>query len=670
MTESSATSTKALTACPLDCPDACSLEVSIEDGRIAHIAASSVNPGTEGYICNKVRDYGEHVHHGSRIAQPLIRESAKDEAPLFRGASWDEALDLVAERMGAAREAHGGDAIVPVCFGGSNGALTQDSTDELLFGRLGASRVLRTVCAVPTGLASAGLYGGMQGISFEDYEQAQLIVVWGSNPHATGIHLVPHVQRAQKAGAKLVVVDPRRTPLAKKADLHLAVRPGADLPLALAVHRILFEEGGADEDFLGAHTTGADVLRERAKPWTVERAAEETGIDAADIRAFAELYAASSPAVIRCGWGLERSRSGGSAVCAVLALPAVGGKFGVRGGGYTMSNGGAWRDLNPACAPEAGWGRELNMNRLGHDLAELDDPPIDVLFVYNSNLAATNPNQELVRRSLRRGSLFTVVHDQVMTETCELADVVLPATTFLEHADLRKAYGGNSLQLVDPVLEPVGEAWPNYRLFAELAKRMGVWRDGDEDRAEELASRVLAGNDRILTDLKTQGVALTDPPAPIQFVDIHPRTSDGKVHLAPADLDAQTPRGLYGYVEDPGTEASPLALISPATARTISSSLGQLHDDLVPLALHPEDAAARGLADGDPIRAFNDYGEVHTSVALDPTLRRGVASLPKGLWAHNTTNGSTANALAPDTLSDLGGGACYNDARIEVEKAG
>ena len=302
--------------CPLDCPDACSLEVTVEDGRVAKLAATNANPLTEGYLCSKVRGFDRHLYHEKRLRHPLIREGKKGEAS-FRRASWDEALDLVAERMRAVREKHGGEAILPLAYGGSNGMLTDGSTDELLFGRLGASFLLRTVCAVPTKLAQVHLYGSMQGVGFEDYVHAGLIVVWGTNPHATGIHLVPNIQRAQEAGAKLIVVDPVKTPLAKRADLHVPLRPGTDLPVALALHRFLFESGAADGAFLAEHATGVDVLRERAEPWTLERAAGEAGLEVDVLRRFAELYAASNPAVIRCGWGLERSRSGGSAVCAV-----------------------------------------------------------------------------------------------------------------------------------------------------------------------------------------------------------------------------------------------------------------------------------------------------------------------------------------------------------------
>ncbi|MEM7305524.1 MAG: molybdopterin-dependent oxidoreductase [Planctomycetota bacterium] len=653
------------TTCPLDCPDLCSLEVATEEGRVTRIGATSRNPLTNGYLCSKVRGYAKHVYHDTRLHHPMVREGAKGEGR-FRRASWDEALDLVARRLVEARDTHGGDSILPLSYGGSNGLMTDSSTDHLLFARLGACQLLRTVCAVPTGMAARGIYGGMRGVSYPDYAHSKLIVVWGANPHATGIHFVEHVKRAQEAGAKLIVVDPRRIPLARTADLHLPVRPGTDLPVALAVLRRLFREGGADEAFLAQHATGVDALRERAEPWTIERASQEAGLAADDLALFARLFAETSPAVVRCGWGLERNRNGGSAAAAVMSLAAVGGKFGVRGGGFTMSTSGAWALRSPVAAD--GWGRQVNMSRVGRELCERHDPPVQVLFVYNNNPLATLPNQELVRRGLEREDLFTVVSEQVMTDTARYADVLLPATTFLEHVELRKGYGAPLLSLGKPVIDPVGEARPNYEVFAELARRAGVWRDGDPETPEELCAAALAGEAETRATLDRDGFAAADPLCPVQFVDVFPGTPDGKVHLVPPDLDEGAPLGLYGYQEDPATAAYPLALVSPALARLVTSSLGELHTDEVPLDLHPDDAAARGIEDGAPIRVWNDLGEVLTSARVTEEVRPGTCCLPKGLWSHNTANGRTANALSPDTLGDMGGNACYNDARVQVER--
>jgi anaerobic selenocysteine-containing dehydrogenase len=658
-------------ACPLDCPDACSLEVHVEGDRVLAIGGSRVNPLTEGYICSKVRRYPEHVHGPRRVLFPRIREGRKGEGR-FRRAGWDEALDLVAERLSTLARRGAGEAILPLSYGGSNGYLSQDTTDARLFGRLGASRLARTVCAAPSGRAAKGLYGKMAGIAIPDYRHARLIVLWGVNPAVSGIHLLPHIQAAQKSGGKLVVVDPRRTRLADQADVHLQVAPGGDLPLALGVIRWLFANGRADTAFLAAHATGVEELRRRAEGWTLDRAAEASGVPAGQIDAFARLYADCSPAALRCGWGLERNRNGGSAVAAVLALPAVAGKFAVRGGGYTMSNSAIWDlDVQGAAREGPASTREINMNLTGETLLS-GRPPIELLFVYNANPLMTLPEQEKVRRGLLREDLFTVVFDPVMTDTAAYADVVLPATTFLERREISRGYGAYVLQDALPVIPPVGESRPNHEVFAELCRRTAVARPGDPETTEEIAAAVFESSRRsseLREGLERDGFANPEfGMHPVQFVDVFPRTPDRKVHLTPEDLDREAPMGLYGFRAAPVAAEFPLTLISPASDRTISSTLGELRPEPVALAIHPDDAAARGIADGGAVRVFNGSGEVRCRARVDDAMRRGVVFLPKGLWSHNTDNGATASALAPDALADLGGGACFNDARVELER--
>src|SRR6185295_8402603 len=324
------------TACPLDFPDACSLAVTVQHGKVIQIDGSHKNPVTEGYICAKVRKFGERVYGPDRLLHPAVRKGRKGEGH-FKRVTWDEALELIVDRFCRARDEAGAASILPYSYGGSNGWLTQDNLDAQLWRRFGTSRLARTVCAAPTGAANMALYGKMASVTYEDYPEARLIILWGVNPSASGIHLIPYVREAQKRGAKLIVVDPRTTALARSADIHLPIKPGTDVAVALAIHRYLFANGFADVEFLRDHTRGADRLRERAEEWTIERAAETAGVEAAALERLARLYAESAPALIRCGWGLERNRNGGNAAMAVLALPAVGGKFGVRGGGYSMS---------------------------------------------------------------------------------------------------------------------------------------------------------------------------------------------------------------------------------------------------------------------------------------------------------------------------------------------
>jgi anaerobic selenocysteine-containing dehydrogenase len=661
------TMTMVETACPLDCPDACSLAVTVQQGKVVTIDGSRKNPVTDGYICAKVRRFGERVYGPDRLRYPAVRSGRKGSGRFTR-VTWDEAIELVASRFEQAKATAGAESILPYSYGGSNGLLTQDNIDAQLWRRFGTSRLARTLCAAPTGAANMALYGKMPSVTYQDYPDAKLIVLWGVNPSASGIHLIPYVREAQKRGAKLVVIDPRTTALARGADIHLAVKTGTDVVVALAIHRYLFANGYADETFLRQHTSGGDVLKARAEPWTFERAADVSGVDASAIEALATLYAKSSPALIRCGWGLERNRNGGNAALSVLALPAVGGKFGVRGGGYSMSNSASWNiDRTWIDAPEPNT-RIVNMNHLGRALTEYDDPPVNVLFVYNCNPAATVPDQHRVIKGLERENLFTVVFEQVMTDTALYADLLLPNTTFLEAYDFAKGYGPISLDLGRPVIDAVGEARTNADVFGDLCTRLGLLRDDEPSGELDLMVAVLKGLPEPISRDLAAGAMASPPcgPAPVQFVDVFPNTPDKKVHLFPAALDSSTPLGLYRYQPDPQTERYPLALISPASERTISSTLGELPRPDVKLLMHPDDARARGLEENDVVRIFNELGEVHCPLTVAPSIRPGTVSLPKGIWRRSTRNNTTGTALVPDTLTDLGAGACFNDARVQV----
>jgi len=658
------------TVCPLDCPDSCSLDITIQDGRIAAIDGSDLNPITAGYICAKVRRFPERIYGPDRLLYPALRKGPKGFGS-FERVSWDEALNVIAQKLTAVRDTWGGESILPYSYGGSNGLLTQDTSDATLFRRLGSSRLARTVCAAATGAANMALYGKMPSIVYDDFPEARLIILWGVNPAASGIHLVPYIREAQRRGATVVIVDPRTTTLAKQADIHLAVRPGTDLPVALAIHRHLFENGYADGAFLAEHTHHADRLREKALPWTIERAAAEAGILPERLQRVAELYATSSPALVRCGWGQERNRNGGNSSLAILALPAVGGKFGVRGGGYTMSNSAAFGIKTNWIRADDPPTRIVNMNKLGRALTEYNDPPVKALFVYNSNAAVTTPDQTRVLEGLQREDLFTVVFDQVMTDTARYADVILPNTTFLEGYDLARGYGPISLRLGKPAIEAIGESRSNADVFDDLMQRLGIGEASDPHGELEEMLDVLGHLPSPLGDeLRDSGVAT--PPyegRPIQFKTVWPRTPDQKVDLFPDVLDREAPAGLYGYQPDPATQEYPLALISPASERTISSTLAELPRPEVRLLMHPDDAGARSVSDGDGVRVFNAQGEVRCNVQVGTWIRPGTISLSKGLWRRHTANGYTATVFAPDSLTDLGGGACFNDARVQVERA-
>jgi anaerobic selenocysteine-containing dehydrogenase len=608
------------TTCPLDCPDLCALDVAVEEGRLVQIDGRREDPVTSGFICGKVRHFGEHVYGADRLLTPARRVGAKGEAR-FEPISWDEALDWVTSEIRQAQATWGGESILPFSYGGSNGKLTHDALDARFFRRVGASQLARTVCAAPTGRVALEMYGKMHGVAYEDYAAAQLIVIWGANPHAGNIHLVPFLKAARQKGAKLVVVDPRATRLARQADLHLAVRPGTDVVVALSVIHWLFASGRCDAEFLKRHATSVELLRERAARWPFDKAAELAGVSARDLQQLAEWYAASSPAVIRCGWGIERTKSAGSNVAAVLALPAVAGKFGVQGGGYTLSNSGAWKfEAEAAIAEPPPRTRTINMNQLGRALTTAS-PPVSVLFVYNCNPLSTLPNQQLVRAGLAREDLFTIVFDQVLTDTARFADLLLPATTFLEHHDYRAGYGYSEFRHLAPVIDRVGQSRPNYEVFAELCQRMGVARPRDAIEREDWLQTFLGTGEnaeRIRSELATTGTAhLPVGTRPIQFVDVFPGTPDGKIRLCPESLDREAPEGLYHYVRRNRDPQYPLQMISPSTEHRINSTFGQWSRQTAAVELHPADAERRSIREGDLVRAYNELGEVIADCRAD-----------------------------------------------------
>ncbi len=657
------------TTCIMDCPDTCALEVRVEDGKLQSISGSRDHSVTNGFICDKVRQYGQRVYHEDRLLHPMRRAGAKgsDEYVLI---SWDEAIREITERFEEIKQEWGGEAILPYHYGGSNGLLSDGGLDRLYFARLGASRLDKTICAVPTTEVAIGMYGKMPGVPFEAYPDAQAIIVWGANPKASNIHLVPYLRKAKRNGAFVAVVDPWNRFSDNEIDLHLPVRPGTDLPLALAMIRLWHEAGELDDEFLAEEASGLEPLLAQAERWTLDAAAAESGVRAEDIETLARSYADASPAVIRCGWGLERNRNGGQAVAAILAMPALMGKFGVHAGGYTMSNTGAAKVNASRVYGDVDWTtRLINMTSLGEFLNEDQSPPLKGLFVYNCNPAVTVPDQNAVLRGLAREDLFTVVFDQVMTDTAYYADIILPATTFLEQHDLRVGYGNYVVGGIRPVIDPMGEAKPNDEVFSMLARANGFddapfdW-DGETHMRKVAEELSLEGRPANVEALSAGRVDTVDfPDGAIQLRTIMPRTPDGRIHLTPSQLGPQP----YQYEAAEDTEY-PLTLISPATNKMVSSTFGEFNYPVLSVSINPVDAAPRGITDGEVVRVFNELGEVICEARLEERVRPGVASMPKGAWRKSSKNGLTSTALCPTHLNVVGGGACFNDARVEIAR--
>jgi anaerobic selenocysteine-containing dehydrogenase len=644
------------TACPLDCPDTCSLSVTVESGRLVDVDAGPGNPLTDGFICQKVKHHARRVYAPERVLTPLVRSGPKG-AGVFRPVSWDEAIDLVAERLRDAAARFGAESVVPYVYNSSAPAM-QNLLVDRFFKRLGASRVDHTICAATHGMAWAEMFGGMLSADPRDVVHARLIVVWGANPTVSNVHFPPLVNEARRAGARLIVVDPRRTAMARRADRHLAPLPGTDVVLALAMAAHLERAGLLDHAFIDQHTEGIDEFMAAARHWTPDAAEEICGVAAADIVGAAEELAASRPAYFRIGWGLERNRNGGSACAAAFALPLLTGQFGVVGSGIFASLSAATPLTTGPSDPaerHTPRPRHINMNRLGAMLCDRElDPRIAVLFVQGANPAASNPNQHAVHAGLARDDIFTVVHDQVLTDTARFADVVLPATTHFEARDVAASYGAYVLQETPAVIDRVGESRTNNEVGAALATRFGYPADRfDPDPAVVLAGAVTDGNGADgARPLRGDGET-------VQFRDAFPTFASKRARLSGlAQIGVPTFQPLDG--------AYPLALLSPASPKTINTMFAEFDGPEPVVRVNPHDAAARNVEDGTMVRVFNGQGALELTVRVDADLRPGVITIPKGLWCRALPCGLTANVLVPDTLSDLAGGATFNDARVEL----
>ena len=667
--------------CPLDCPDTCSLTVTVEAERIVNIRGSHANPYTDGVLCAKVpRAYPEFVHGERRIRTPLKRVGRKGEGTFAR-ISWAEALDEIHARVTSVIAEHGPQAVMPFNYAGPHGFLAGGSMDLRFFHRLGATLLDRKpLCGGIRTEAWVGTFGAIPGIRPEQVEQSRLIVAWGNNVTWSNLHLMPIINRARRAGARLVVVDPRRIKIAEQADLHLALRPGTDVVLAWAVAAELERRGALDRAFVARWVEGFDDFMALARPWTIGRAAATCGLAEADVARFADWYATITPSSISVGNGLERNRNGGSGIRAVLALPALAGRFAASGGGLVNGASFAFPKTpqtlaRPDLVPPGT--RTLNIVDVGRHLTESTlAPPIKALFIYNHNPVVVHPDQNRMRRGLEREDVFAAGIDVAMTDSMRYCDVVLPASTSFEYHDLYAAYGQHWLQRAEPVIPPQGESLPNTEIFRRLAARFGFTEPIFTATDAELMDDAVDPGDPRLGGVRPSRIPL-DRAMPMtvsgqdamMFANVFPKTPSGKIELASSYLEQKYGARLPSY----RTLESryPLILISPASDQRITSTFGgtRTSDDVPPLEIHPDDARPRGLRDGQPVRVWNDLGEVRLPVRITDDVPRGVVSSLKGAWFRTSDNHQTVSALAPATHADICGGACYNDARVEVAAA-
>ncbi|HEU0203584.1 MAG TPA: molybdopterin oxidoreductase family protein [Burkholderiaceae bacterium] len=678
-------------ACPHDCPDTCAMLVTVkEEGgkRVAiKIAGDPEHPTTQGALCTKVARYLERTYHPERVLGPLKRIGAKG-AGQFERVSWDEALDAIAARLQdiAARDPQ---RIVPYSYAGTMGLVQGESMAARFFHKLGASHLDRTICATAGGEAMNLTLGTRTGTAMEAFADSRLIIFWGTNAVASNLHLWSFAQQAKRNGAKLVAIDPYRSLTAEKCHWHLAPLPGTDAALALGVTHVLIREGWLDRDYIDRYTLGFRALATRAEAYPPARAAQICGIAAADVEELARDYWALRPAAIRVNYGLQRARGGGNAVRAIACLPALAGHWRDPAGGVLLSTSGMFnKDLAALGRPELLAGRTprtINMSTIGNDLLHAD-PPIDALIVYNSNPVAVAPESAKVAQGFAREDLFTVVLEHFLTDTADYADYVLPATTQLEHADVHGAYGHLYMLANNAAIAPLGEALPNTEIFRRFAARLGFdepcFRESDDEIAAQAFKRDGATASFDWPQLKAAGwqrLALPERYAP--FASGGFPTPSGKCEFYSERLAQQGLDPLPDYLppyEGVDSELAaryPLAIISPPARNFLNSTFVNVQslratEGEPALEMHPDDAAARGIADGERVRVRNDRGSLELKVRVTDRARRRVVVALSIWWKKLARDHKNANELTSQRLTDLGRAPTFYDCLVEVEKMG
>jgi anaerobic selenocysteine-containing dehydrogenase len=677
-------------ACALDCPDTCAWVVTVKDGQPIDLRGDPDHPFTRGSLCNKVEDYLAYARSPDRLRHPLRRVGPKGSG-LFTRISWEEALDRIAGRLADVIGTHGPEAIWPFLGSGSMGLLQGVyGAGRRLWNVLGTSRHLMTICTIAGGFGTGYTLGDNRvGMDPETLRFSKLIVLWGANVLSTNPHLWRSIAEARRRGATVVVIDPIRTRTAAQCDWHLAPIPGSDAALALGLLHVVLDEGKEDTGFLDGHTLGWETFRPRILEFPPSRVAAITGLPAESIVELGKRLAATRPTGIRIGIGIQRHGGGGMAVRTISCIPGVTGDWRHPGGGVCYDTRGffglnwpaLWRDdlrTRPA--------RALQMTRLGEGLVDLDDPPVQALIVYASNPMASVPHQTKVRRGLSRDDLFTVVVEHFMTDTARYADIVLPATMQTEHQDLLIAYGHLYLAWNEPAAPPPGECLATTEIFRRLARRMGLDAAALYDSDEAMARQVLdSGHPSLggitLEELKARGWIRLHYPEPfVPFANAFP-TPSGKLEfvsgrMGEAGLDpvaGYTPAHETSQRDTALARAYPLLLIAPANHYFLNSLFANVPRQRrragnASLTIHPDDAAPRGVTDGDEVRVGNGRGSFLAVAEVSDRVRPGVVATTKGRWPAFEKGGATINATVDERDSDMGGGAVFHDNRVQVDK--
>jgi anaerobic selenocysteine-containing dehydrogenase len=684
-------------ACPHDCPDTCAMLVTVENGVATKVRGDPEHPTTAGVLCTKVARYTERTYHADRLLHPMRRVGAKGEGK-FEAISWDEALDTIAARLKAIA-ARAPEAILPYNYAGTMGLVQGESMSARFFHRLGASRLDRTICASAGAAGITFTLGGKVGMDVEQFQDAQVILIWGGNPIASNVHFWMRAQEAKRRGAILVAIDPYRSLTAEKCQIHIAPLPGTDAALALAMMHILIRDDLLDPDYIARHTLGFDKLKARAMEWPPQRAAEICGVPVEQIEQLAQLYGGTArtgqPVAIRLNYGLQRVRGGGMAVRNISCLPALVGAWRHAAGGVQLSASDSFPkntqalqrpDLLPGKLP-----RLINMSTIGDDLLRPASPEfgpqIEAVIVYNANPVAVAPESPKVAQGFARDDLFTVVLEHFQTDTADYADILLPATTQLEHADVHGAYGHLYMLANNPAIAPLGESKPNTDIFRLLAARMGFDDDCFNETDDEIAAQAFNREDARAAhfdweDLKRNGwrkLAIASAP----FANGNFPTPSGKCEFYCARMLADGLDPLPSYIAPYESAASnpelarryPLAMISPPARNFLNSTFvnveslrnteGEPHLDM-----HPRDAAERGIADGDMVRIRNDRGAFTARARVTDHARPGLVVGLSIWWKKLASDGKNANEVTSQRLTDMGRAPTFYDVLVEVERTG
>ncbi|HEY2968668.1 MAG TPA: molybdopterin oxidoreductase family protein [Casimicrobiaceae bacterium] len=677
-------------ACPHDCPDTCALLVTVENGRAIKVEGAPDHPTTRGTLCTKVARYLDRTYASDRVLHPLRRVGPKGTGR-FERIGWDEALDTIAARFKEiAASPDGPQAILPYSYAGTMGLLQYCSMDRRFFHKLGASLLDRTICSSAGKAGYVATIGASIGTDLEQFENAKLIVIWGSNPIVSNLHLWSRVQEAKRRGAKLIAIDPYRSQTAEKCHVHVAPLPGTDAALALGVMNVLVAEDLLDHDYIARYTLGFEQLLERVRDYPPQRVAQITGLGADDIVALARDYGTIKPAVIRLNYGMQRHAGGGMAMRTAACLPALVGAWRDPAGGALLSSSGTYPvDSKALERPDLIWNhpRTINMSTIGDALLEAKDPPIRAIYVYNSNPVAVAPESVKVVGGFSREDLFCVVHDVFLTDTADYADIVLPATTQLEHLDVHSSYGHLYVQANNPAIAPVGESKPNTEVFRLLAERMAFeepcFRESDEDIARHAFVATHPHAQGLDWDtLKEEGWQRLNVPAQFApFAEGNFPTPSGKCEFYSETLRRQGVDPLPTYTPPRESVASnpalaerfPLAMISPPARNALNSSFANLptflESEKTPhLEIHPDDAVARGIASGDKVRVFNERGALVLTARVTDRARPGVVVALSIWWRKLSPDGTNANMVTGQALTDLGRAATFYDCLVEVAR--